>query len=161
MQIEDVAWIRFASWRSAQEERHFAIRNGVLGEIVVDAECVAHFLPVNGDALFHDLFCNRATGERRKVLQWCWIFGACDHNDGVPHGALLLQHGNNGAHRGELLADCNVDADEALPLLIDDRVNRHGGLAGLAVTDDQLALSATDWDECINRLDTSLHWRGD
>ena len=161
MQIEDVTRVRLASWRSTQEERHFAIRHRVLGEVVIDAECVAHLLAINGDTRLHDLFGDRATGERRKVLQWCWIFGARDHHDGVSHGALLLQHGDDGAHRGELLSDCNVDADEALPLLVDDRVDRHGGLAGLTVANDQLALSATDWDECVDRLDARLHWRGD
>ena len=77
------------------------------------------------------------------------------------HGALLLELRHNGAHGRELLANCDVDADEALPLLIDDRVNSDGGLAGLAVTDDQLALAAADWNQCVNGLDAGLHWRGD
>ena len=161
MQIEDVAWVRLASWWSAKEQRHLAIRHGVLREIVVDAECIAHLFAINGDANFHDLFCDCAAGEWCKVLQRCWIFSASDHDHGVAHRSLLLQHGDNGAHGGELLADRNVDADQALPLLVDDRVDRHGGLAGLAVADDQLALTAADWDECVNRLDASLHWRGD
>ena len=161
MQIEDVAWVGFASWWSAQEQRHFAIRNRVLREVVVDAECIAHEHAVDRDAVLHDLFANRATGEWCEVLEWCWIFGTGNHHYGVCHGALLLELRHNGAHGRELLANCDVDADEALPLLIDDRVNSDGGLAGLAVTDDQLALAAADWNQCVNGLDAGLHWRGD
>ena len=43
-----------------------------------------------------------------------------------------------------LLGDRHVDADDARPLLIEDRVDGDGGLAGLAVADDQLALAAAD-----------------
>jgi hypothetical protein len=43
-----------------------------------------------------------------------------------------------------LLADRDVDALNAGALLVDDGVDRDRGLAGLAVTDDQLALAAAD-----------------
>ena len=46
--------------------------------------------------------------------------------------------------RRRLLADGDVDAGHVLTLLVDDRVDRHRGLAGLAVADDQLALAAAD-----------------
>ena len=58
-----------------------------------------------------------------------------------------------------LLPDGHVDADEVFALLVDDRVQRHGGLAGLAVADDQLALAAPDRDERVNRLQAGLHRR--
>jgi hypothetical protein len=38
------------------------------------------------------------------------------------------------------LADGHVDADQVLALLVDDGVHGQGGLAGLPVADDQLAL---------------------
>src|SRR5207249_1830688 len=41
-------------------------------------------------------------------------------------------------------------------LLIDDGVEGNGGLAGLAVADDQLALAAADRNHGIDRLDASL-----
>ena len=34
---------------------------------------------------------------------------------------------------------------------------RHGGLAGLAVADDQLALAATNRDQRVDRLEAGLH----
>jgi hypothetical protein len=41
--------------------------------------------------------------------------------------------------------------------LIDDGVDDHGGLAGLAVTNDQFALAAADRDQRIDRLQPGLH----
>src|SRR5262249_43166110 len=56
-----------------------------------------------------------------------------------------------------LLADRVVDADDAGLFLIDDGVDRDGGLAGLAVADDQLALAATDRHHRVNRFQTGLN----
>jgi hypothetical protein len=44
-----------------------------------------------------------------------------------------------------------------LSLLVDDRVDRDGGLAGLAVADDELALAAADRDHGVDGLDAGLH----
>src|SRR5207244_8596688 len=50
---------------------------------------------------------------------------------------------------------------DALPFsrafLIDDRVDRDGGFAGLAVADDQLALTAADRDHRVDRFVAGLH----
>jgi hypothetical protein len=46
-----------------------------------------------------------------------------------------------------------------MPLLVDDRVNRDGALAGLAVADDELALAAADGNHRVNRLDPRLERR--
>src|SRR5690606_5764888 len=48
-------------------------------------------------------------------------------------------------------------AADAGVLLVDDRVDRQRGLAGLAVADDQLALAATDRDHAVDRLVAGLH----
>jgi hypothetical protein len=56
-----------------------------------------------------------------------------------------------------LLADRDVDALNAGALLVDDRVDRQRGLAGLAVADDQLALAAADRDHRVDRLVAGLH----
>ena len=66
--------------------------------------------------------------------------------------------------RGALLADGDVDAAHLLlrvagrpvVLLVDDRVDRDGGLAGLAVADDQLALAAADRGHGVDGLDAGL-----
>ena len=50
-----------------------------------------------------------------------------------------------------LLADGDVDTLNAGALLVDDRIDRHRALAGLAVADDQLALTATDRHHRVDR----------
>ncbi len=55
------------------------------------------------------------------------------------------------------LADRHVDADQVAVLVVDDRVDRDRGLAGLAVADDQLALTAADRDHRVDRLEAGEH----
>ncbi len=69
---------------------------------------------------------------------------------------MLLQALHHAGDRGVLLADRHVHADDALPLLVDDRVDRDRRLAGAAVADDQLALAATDRNHRVDRLDARL-----
>ncbi|MNI54192.1 hypothetical protein D3C73_1090790 [compost metagenome] len=57
-----------------------------------------------------------------------------------------------------LLADRNVNTFYAIALLVNDRINRNGGFTRLTVADDELALTATNWDHRVDRFDTGLHW---
>ncbi|KAG0929190.1 hypothetical protein G6F31_017441 [Rhizopus arrhizus] len=50
----------------------------------------------------------------------------------------------------------DVHAGDALALLADDRVDSDGGLAGLAVTNDQFALTAADRHHRVDSLDAGL-----
>ena len=67
--------------------------------------------------------------------------------------------------RRALLADRDVDAANLLlrvagrpvGLLVDDRVDRDRGLAGLPVADDQLPLAAADRGHRVDGLDAGLH----
>ena len=70
-----------------------------------------------------------------------YFFERLDH---LGHGRLLL-------------ADGDVEAVEPLPLLVDDGVDGDGGLAGLAVADDQLALAAADRHHGVDGLEAGLH----
>ena len=72
----------------------------------------------------------------------------------APRLAQLLDHRGHGRL---LLADGHVEAVHVLALLVDDRVDGDGGLAGLAVADDQLALAAADGDHRVDGLDAGLH----
>ena len=56
-----------------------------------------------------------------------------------------------------LLPDRVVDADQVVALAVDDGVERDGGLAGLAVADDQFALSAADGDHAVDGLQPGRH----
>ena len=71
----------------------------------------------------------------------------------APRLTELLDNGRDGRI---LLADRDVNADDASALLIDDRVDRDRGLAGPTIANDQLALAAADRDHGVDRLDTSL-----
>ncbi len=56
-----------------------------------------------------------------------------------------------------LLADGAVDADQVVLGVVDDGVEQDGGLAGLAVADDELALAAADGDHGVNGLEAGGH----
>lgn len=53
-------------------------------------------------------------------------------------------------------ADGHIDADDVLSLLVQDGVHRDGGLAGLAVPNDQLTLSPADGHHCVDGQDAGL-----
>ncbi len=84
------------------------------------------------------------------------IRGRRGDDDRVVHRPELAQLLDDRDHRRFLLADGDVDADDAGALLIDDGVESDGRLAGLAVADDQLALTAADGDHAVDRLDAGL-----
>ena len=62
VEVEHVARIRLASRRTAQHERELAVRRGLLGQVVVDAE---RRLPL----VVHEVLGHGAAGVRRDVLQ--------------------------------------------------------------------------------------------
>ena len=157
VQIEHVARIGFAARRTAQQQRHLAIGDGLLGQIVIDDQGV--------HAVVAEIFAHGAAGERRQELQRRRIGRGGGDHDGVFERAVLLQHLDDLRHGRALLADGDVDAIElgllvaagVDRLLVEDGVDRDGGLAGLAVADDQLALAAADRDQRIDRLEAGLH----
>ena len=162
VEVEDVARVGLAAGRAAEQERHLAIRPGVLAEVVVDAQGVLdQALAGDLDAVLHDLLAHRHARVRREVLERGGVLGAGDDDDRVLHRAVLLEDRDRVGDGRELLADGDVDADEALALLVDDRVDGDRGLAGLAVADDQLALAAADRDQRVDRLDAGLDRRVD
>ncbi|OQB35451.1 MAG: hypothetical protein BWY06_03143 [Candidatus Latescibacteria bacterium ADurb.Bin168] len=59
------------------------------------------------------------------------------------------------------MANGHVDAENVLPFLIDDRVNRQRGFPCLPVTDDEFPLSPADRRHRINRLEPGLERRFD
>src|ERR1700732_456043 len=103
-----------------------------------------------------EVLAHRAAAIRRDELQrGRFRRGRRDHG-GVFHRAMtveLVDHLGNGR---ALLPDRDVKALHVLAALVDDGVERDRGLAGLAVADDQLALSAPDLQHRVDRLDSSL-----
>jgi hypothetical protein len=108
-------------------------------------------------ALVEEVLAHRAAGVRGHVLDGRGLVGRSGHNDRVLHRPVLLQglhHLDDGRHP---LADRHVDADQVGVSVVDDRVDRDRGLAGLAVADDQLALAAADRNHRVDRLEAGLH----
>ena len=157
MQIEHVARIGFASRRPAQQQRHLAIGDRLLGQIVIDDHRV--------HAVVAEIFAHGAAGERRQILHRRRIGRRRGDHDRIVERAVLLQYLDELRHRRTLLSDRDVDAIELDLLvvrgverfLIEDRIQRDRGLAGLAVTDDQFALAAANRDQRVDRLEPRCH----
>src|SRR4030095_5091521 len=148
VEIEDVARVRLASGRAAQEQRELAVGGGVLAEVVVDAERVALTVA--------EVLAHRDAGVRRDVLQRRRLRRRGDDDRRESHRAGVLEALHDLRHGGALLADGHVEAEDVLPLLIDDRVHADGGLAGSTVADDQLALTAPDRNHRVDRREAGL-----
>ena len=107
-------------------------------------------------ALEHEVLGHRRAGVGGDVLQRGGAGGAGDDHGRVVHRAVSssdLDHAGDGRF---LLADGDVEALHAGVLLVDDRVDGDGRLAGLAVADDQLALAAADRRHGVDGLDAGL-----
>ena len=124
----------------------------MLGEIVVDDQRV---LAVVAEVLAH-----RGRGEGSEVLHRRGLRGRRGDDDGVGHRAVLLKRLHDLRNGRTLLTDGAVDADEVVLRRVDDGVERDGGLAGLAVADEQLALAAADGNHRVDGLDAGGHRLG-
>ena len=157
MEIEHVAGIGFAARRAAQQQRHLAIGDGLLGKIVIDDQGV--------HAVVAEILAHGAAGEGRQELHRRGVRGGRRDDDGVVQRAALFERLHDLGDGGALLADGDVDAIElgafvgALVdrLLVQDGVDGDGGLAGLTVADDQFALAAADRDQGVDGLEAGLH----
>jgi len=116
-------------------------------------------------AVVAEVFAHGAARIGRQELERRGIGRGGRHDDGVFHGAGVFERFYDLRHRGALLADDDVDAVKTLVLvtrgvvvfLVEDRVERHGGFAGLAVANDQFALAAANRDQRIERFQAGLH----
>ena len=131
MQIKHIARIGFTSWRTAQEQRDLAVSPGMLGKIIIDDEA-SRPLSMNSSPMaqpeYGAIYCIAADSS-----------AADNHHNGMLHRAIMFQDGNGPRHRGFLLADGYIDADQIFPALIDDRIDGDGCFSGLAVANDQFA----------------------
>src|SRR6185437_12181513 len=144
-------------WRAAQQQRHLAIGDRLFRQIVIDDDRV-HLVVA-------EEFAHRAAGIGREELQRRRVGRGGGDHDGIVERAVILQRLHDLRHGRTLLADRDIDAIELAGLvaglvdlfLVDEGVDGDGGLAGLAVADDQLALAAADQHQRVDRLETGLH----
>ena len=111
MQIEHVARIGFAARRAAQQQRHLAIGDGLLGQIVIDDDGV--------HAVVAEIFAHGAAGERREILQRRGVRrrGRGD-DDRIFHRAVFFELFDELRDGRALLADGDDDAVELLALVV-------------------------------------------
>jgi len=101
-------------------------------------------------------FAHRASRVRRDVLQGGRLGGRRRDDDGVIHRARVGQDFHHLRDGRPLLPDRAIDANHVAALLVQDRVQNDGGLARLAVADNQFALPAANRDHRIDGLDAGL-----
>src|SRR3954452_6022952 len=148
VEVEDVSRERLTARRAAQQQRQLPVRVGLLGEVVVDDECVL--------AVVEEVLAHCAAGERGHPLDRGGLVRGGGDDDRVVHRARVLQALVHLGHGRGLLADRDVHADDVLPRLVEDRVDSDRRLAGTAVADDELALTAADRDHRVDRLQAGL-----
>src|SRR5581483_3505828 len=149
VEIEHVSRVSFAARWAAQQQRDFAVRSCVFGEVVVDHQrvplAVAKILAHGAGGIGRNILHGGRLGRRRR------------HYDGVVHRPVVAQdlyHLGNGR---TLLSDGAVNTDKVVALVVNDGVNHDGSFAGLAVADDQLALAAADGNHAVYGLQSSGH----
>ena len=99
---------------------------------------------------------HRAARVRRHELDRRGLVGRGGDDDRVVERARVVERLREADHGRHALPDRDVDGDDVLVLVVDDRVDRDRRLAGLAVADDQLALAAADRDHAVDRLQAGL-----
>src|SRR5207248_3206209 len=151
MQVEDITWIGFTSWGTANDQRNVAVSFRVFGQVIIDDEGVTSAL--------HDLFAHGASGIRREVLQRCRFRSSRHDDDGMLHRAVLFQDGLRAGNGRVFLTDRYIDADQVLALLINNGIDSDSCLTRLAVTDNQFALATTNGNHAVDSLDTRLYRR--
>ncbi len=158
MQIENVAWVSFTARRTTKQKRHLTVSNSLLGKIVIADQSVL--------AIVTEIFTDRAACKWRKVLHRSRIrSSSCDH-DGIFESAAFFEDLNELSNSRTLLADSDIDAIKLFFvwavvvdwLLVKEGIENDRGLAGLTVTDDQLALTTANRDQSVNSLEAGRHW---
>ena len=154
MKVEDISGVGLTSRGAAEEEGHLTVGDGLLGEIVVEDHGV---LAVLAEPLAHG-----GAGVGGEELEGGGVGRRRGDDDAVGHGATLVEVADELGDGGALLPDTDVDARKGvgLGLLVDDGVDGDGGLAGLAIANDQLTLATAHRDERVDGLEAGEHGLG-
>ena len=158
MQIEHIPRIGLAPRRTTQQQRHLAIGDRLLGQIVIEDHRM--------HAMVAEVFSHGTTRVGRDELQRGRLGGRGRDDDGIGHGAIVFQRLHHLGHGRAFLSHRDIDAKQLAPviaarlvppLLVEDRIDDNGRLAGLAIADDQLALPPANGNQAVDGLEASLH----
>ena len=153
MKIEHIARISLTPGRTAENQGHLTVGNGLFRKVVIDNE--------GRTAGIAEIFPDGGSGERSVILKGRRIGCGCSYYDRVIHRSLGAEGLDDVGDRRTFLADCHIDAIDRLSFqvagpLVDDGVDRDGRLACLTVSDYQLTLAASDRDHGIDGLQACL-----
>ena len=148
VQIEYVTRISFTPGRTVEQQGHCTVCHRVLGKVIVYNE---HVL-----ALTHEILCDRRAGIGCDILYRSRFAGRCRHDNGILHCIILFQGRNDLCDCRGLLSDCDINTNDILSFLVNDRIHSNRCLTGLTVADDQFTLTASDGEHRVNGKDTGL-----
>ena len=102
VKVEDITGEGLTTRRASQQERHLAVSDGLLGEIVVNDQAV--------HAVVSEVLANGAAGVGSQELQRSRVRRSSSNDDGVLEGLALAEQSHDVGDGGPLLADSDVDA---------------------------------------------------
>ena len=100
--------------------------------------------------------CDRRAGIGCDILYRSRFAGRCRHDNGIIHCIILFQGRNDLCNCRGLLSDCDINTNDILSFLVNDRIHSDRCLTGLTVADDQFTLTASDGEHRVNGKDTGL-----
>ena len=162
VEVEHVARVGFSTRWAFQHEGHLTVGHGVLGQIVIDNQCV--------HAVVHEPLANCGARKRSQVLTGRRIRRGRRDDDAVRQCASFFENAHNSSDGRLFLADRHVNAVERTitPVarrfscaiesrLADDRVDADSGFTRRAIPNDQFALTAADRNHRVDGHDAGLH----
>ena len=106
----------------------------------------------------HEFFTHCSSSIRSDVKKWWRLRSWRSYDDCIIHRTEFAERFNLCTNSWFFLSNRNIDTDHILTLLVQDCINSDWCFTCLTVSDNQFTLSASNWDEGINRFKTSLQW---
>ena len=109
------------------------------------------------------IFANGSACKRSKILHSCRIGSIGSHHYSIFHSSVLLKRIYNTCHSRTFLTNCDINtihriSSFEISTLIDNSIYRDAGFPCLPVANNEFALSPSNRNHGINRLDTCLQW---
>jgi len=150
VEIEHITREGLTTGWASEKQRHLAISDGLLGEIVVNNKRVF--------SIITEVLTNSAPGVWSQELQRSSLRSSSGNDDGILEAITVVQQSHDVGDSRTLLADSDVNAVKRLGvitklvdlLLVNDSVDGNRSLTSLSVSDDKLTLSSADRDQGID-----------